>query len=49
VTIDYAEARVSRPTRIGLLGLAARLQSDQPRPSRGATAAVEASLKIRIR
>ena len=49
VTIDYAEARVSTPTRIGLLGLAARLQSDQPRPSRGATAAVEASLKIRIR
>ena len=49
VTIDYAEARVVAPTRIGLLGLAARLQSDQPRPARGATAAAEISLRVRIR
>ena len=49
VTIDYAEARVATPTPIGLLSLAGRIQSDQPRPSHGATAAVEATLKVRIR
>ncbi len=49
VTIDYAEARVALPTRIGLLGLAGRVQSGQPRPSRGATAAAEISLRVRIR
>ena len=49
VTIDYAEARVGLPTRIGVLGLAGRVQTDQPRPSRGATAAAEISLRVRIR
>ncbi len=49
VTIDYAEARVATPTRIGLLSLAGRLQSDQPRPARGVTAAAEVSLRVRIR
>ena len=49
VTINYGEARVATPTRLGLFTIAGRVQDDQLRPSRGATAAVEASLKIRIR
>jgi hypothetical protein len=49
VTIDYAEARVATPTRIGLLSLAGRLQSDQPRPARGLAAAAEITLRVRIR
>ena len=49
VNINYAEARVITPLRIGVLSLTGRVQDDQLRPARGFTAAAEVSFKIHIR
>lgn len=47
VIVNLAEARLGLPLPIGRtkLDLALRVQDDQPRPARGATAAVEAALR----
>lgn len=49
VNINYAEARVATPFKIGILSVSGRVQDDQLRPARGFTAAGEVSFKIRIR
>ncbi len=49
VTINYAEAQASVPTRWADFRVAARLQDDQPRPRRGVAAAIEATLIFRLR
>ena len=49
VTINYAEARVVTPFKIGILSVSGRIQDDQLRPARGFTAAAEVSFKIRVR
>ena len=46
VTIDIGEARVSVPWSTVKLDLAARVQDDQLRPSRGFTAAIEGALEV---
>lgn len=46
VTIDIGEARVSVPWSTVKLDLAARVQDDQLRPSRGFTAAIEGALQV---
>ena len=47
VIVNLAEARVGIPIDSNLkLDLAARIQDDQPRPSRGATGAFEAALTV---
>jgi hypothetical protein len=48
VTIDIGEARISFPVGRLSVALAARVQDDQPRPDRGAIAAVEAELKYQV-
>ncbi len=49
VNINYAEARVATPFKIGILSVSGRVQDDQLRPARGFTAAAEVSFKVRIR
>ncbi len=49
VNINYAEARVATPFRIGVLTVAGRVQDDQLRPAHGFTAAAEVSFKVRIK
>jgi len=49
VNINYAEARVATPFRIGVLSVSGRVQDDQLRPARGFTAAAEVSFRIRVR
>lgn len=49
VTINYAEAQVTWPTKFAEIRILGRVQDDQPRPQRGATAAIEASLRFRLR
>jgi len=49
VTINYAEARVVTPFKIGILSVSGRIQDDQLRPARGFTAAAEVSFKVRVR
>lgn len=49
VNINYAEARVATPFRIGVLSLSGRVQDDQLRPAHGFTAAAEVSFRIRIK
>jgi hypothetical protein len=46
VTIDIGEARVSVPWSWAKLDIEARVQDDQPRPKRGATAALEVALVV---
>lgn len=50
VLFNMAEARVALPLKLGVSGmslqLAGRVQDDQPRPARGATAAVEMALRM---
>jgi hypothetical protein len=46
VLLNMGEARVTLPWQNFKLDLAGRLQDDQPRPSRGFAASVEARLRI---
>lgn len=48
VTANIGEARVTLPLPHMKLDLAARLMDDQPRPAKGVTGAVEASLRIAL-
>jgi hypothetical protein len=45
VIVNMAEARVTVPFRHFKIDMATRLQDDQPRPARGATAAIEMALR----
>ena len=49
VTINYAEARVATPFRIGVLSIAGRVQDDQLRPAHGFTAAAEVTFRVKVR